>query len=221
MKAAFIFPGWGMPRKMYEVLDTGDYEKVFIDPGNEKYAVRMAEQEDAETIIIAWSMGTLSCAAILNEINTRKVVLISPTLKFTNSQPETAVKKMIRDLSKDSGAVLRYFAELNFNEKKNAVKFLREYGEELPDDVERLKFGLDYLITADNSELVFNENIEPLVIIAAEDEIIRTSDSQNAADKFRKKSVHILKGGHNIIYENTSEVNKLLRGYIDDREKQG
>lgn len=220
MKIALIFPGWGVPRKIYDLLDTGDYEKIFIEPGNEKLAVEISEQNDCETIIIAWSMGTLSAMKIINDINANKIVLMSPTLKFTNSQPEIVVRKMIRDIKKDKHQVLKMFSEMNFYSKENFEKYYSEYGAYFETDEVKLEDGLKYLLTTDNQDILILSEKEPLILTAEYDNIIKPFDSENAALKFKKSEQVKLKCGHNMIYEKNDEVNKLLRGYIYDRKEQ-
>ncbi|MGM0472361.1 MAG: alpha/beta fold hydrolase [Bacillota bacterium] len=219
MRLVLLFPGWGTAPELYNKLDLEESEVLTVYLFNQQEILREVNQrEPTEIILFGWSLGTLMALEYLSILDVDRLILLAPTLYFLENQPRAIVRRMLKNLRRDKLGALIEFSQLNFYREFILEDYLTEYQSKLEQlDVDYLEEGLKRLIVTDLRELEQIRDIEPLIITASEDEIITNQSSKRVVEKFESVTYHQLEQcGHNLIYEANEEVNRLIRGYLDD-----
>ena len=217
MKVLVVFPGWGTPKKLYQKLDLAvDQKKVITDFNLIDLKEKLANYKQEQLIFCGWSLGAMRALKCLEYISVDKLILLAPTLNFLENQPEIIVKKMKRNLKANKLETLKDFTKLNFHQKNSYQNYIQQYQKYLKRlDSEKLKRGLDFLLTKDMTDLHIEQELTPLIITGEEDQIIKNKSSKRVVDKFESSKYYTLSGvGHNLIYEAEERVNQIIKNYL-------
>ncbi|WP_027338852.1 alpha/beta fold hydrolase [Halonatronum saccharophilum] len=224
MGLVVLFPGWGTSKKLYKNLDFGEHQILFVDYFDlNRLKEEVKELSEGELIFFGWSLGAMLALKHLKDFEVDKLILISPTLNFLENQPKVVVKKMLRDLRRDKLGLLTNFSRLNFYKNKYFKDYLEKNQGALESlDLDYLEQGLNFLLEEDLRNLKVNDTLNPLIIIGEKDRIMKNLSSRRVLEKFSNYYFYDLEViGHNLIYEGKKEVNRLIRGYLDDKEELG
>lgn len=139
--------------------------------------------------LVAWSMGAIIALGVLSKINAKKIILLSPTLKFVENEI------VLNELQKLRKNILK--------NKETAIKlFSRNCGipRELIDtsyySTEELSAGLDFLEKTEIHEISNKNNSQISIICGENDKIISTKSSIEVAEKLGIKPSLIPSGSH-------------------------
>lgn len=211
-----IFPGWASFPKLYDKLNIKYDELLYFDEFEiEKFYYQLGKRQYDKLIILGWSMGTLLALKSLEKIVPDKLILLSPTMNFTETTPPLILKKMIKNLNRNKLLTIKEFCKINFKDKNSAEKYFEENVEKYSEtDTEYLVKGLEFLISEKLNLLQFEDEINPLIILGSNDEVIINSNSEKVVNCFKKSDLKIINCGHNVIYE--GKIEKLVRSYLSD-----
>ncbi len=129
----YTIHGWGFSKEIWKHAGLSKAQHIELPGhGSSKYTqtdILSLSEEIAKTVpkkstVIGWSVGATLACLIATRTQVENLILISPTLKFLNlSQPETAIKKFLRDLKRDFRDTVLWFRKLCFNEKEIDLDF--------------------------------------------------------------------------------------------------
>jgi len=187
--------GWASP--FPNSLDT---TKLVAEYGTMENILKNAETifpQNIETLS-AWSMGAIIALGILGKVSgVKRVVLISPTLKFCCNDEMTAELKLLkRNIAKNKEAALKPFAKIC------GVPDEKIESEPCIYSTEELLAGLDFLEKTeisckDTACLVRDKNAPKISIICGEnDKIIPLKSSLEVAEKLGVSPIIVPNGSH-------------------------
>jgi len=166
-----------------------------------KYKTMENIQQNAEEIfpknadvIAAWSMGAIITLGILEDnplSQLKRVILISPTLKFCcNNEMAAELKIMKRGIAKNKEAAMKSFAKICGVPDKITESEPCIYSSD------ELLAGLDFLEETEFRNIIKPKNCEISIICGEKDKIIPLASSLEVAEMLEVKPIIIPNGNH-------------------------
>ncbi|MGG0186992.1 alpha/beta fold hydrolase [Bacillus rhizoplanae] len=226
-----LIPGWGMEEQIWEsflpyvhdfpvhvvhwrnVEDQQDFEQRIIEVAKDK-----------EVILIGWSLGALATLQVYNSLQTKGIVLLGGTAKFTMDSDYVHgwkgpfVERMKRSLLKQKDATLKKFYVSMFSKTEQEMEeeqaFLKIAEEFQGDSIDSLQCGLDYLIETDAREQLQQIDVPLLLLHGKADAICPPSAAQYIREKTNASLTIIEEAGHALCFTHAERCAKEILQFV-------
>jgi pimeloyl-[acyl-carrier protein] methyl ester esterase len=235
-----LIPGWGMEEQIWEsffpylhefpihivhwrnVEDQKDFMRRIIEVAKDK-----------EVILVGWSLGALAALQVYNLLQTKGIVLLGGTAKFTidfdyvHGWKGSFVERMKRNLLKQKDVTLKRFYVNMFSKTEQEIgeeqAFFKIAEEFQGDSIYSLQCGLDYLIETDVREQLQQIDVPLLLLHGKADAICPPSAAQYIREKTNASLTIIEEAGHALCFTHpercAKEILQFVRG-IQQNDQQ-
>ncbi|WP_243524230.1 alpha/beta fold hydrolase [Bacillus pseudomycoides] len=232
-----FIPGWGMEKQVWELLLPyfQEYSVRYVEWRSVKdvadFADRVVEAtEEQDVILIGWSLGALAALQVCDRVQTKGMILIGGTAKFTVDENYESgwkrpfVERMKRNLVKRKEDTLKRFYKSMFakQELKESKQFEGITERFQGDSIESLQMGLDYLIEMDmRSQLKYVKT--PVLLLHGEQDAICPLSAARYIQKNTNGALKVINGaGHALCVTDfeycANEIIQFVEGIQNDQQ---
>ncbi|WP_410983727.1 alpha/beta fold hydrolase [Bacillus cereus] len=232
-----FIPGWGMEKQVWDSLLPyfQEYSVQHVEWRGVKertdFAGRVEEAaQGKDVILIGWSLGALAALQVCDRIQTKGLILIGGTAKFTVDETYECgwqlpfVERMKRSLLKRKEDTLKRFYKSMFvkQEIKDSEQFESIVAHFQGDSIESLQLGLDYLIEMDMRSQLKQVKMPMLLIHGEQDAICPLSAARYIQENTNGALKVISGAGHVLCVTNfeycANEMIQFIEGIQNDQQ---
>ncbi|MGG2014166.1 alpha/beta fold hydrolase [Bacillus sp. S10(2024)] len=212
-----LIPGWGMEEQVWEAFlpylhdfpvhvvhwrnseDEQDFQRRIIEVAQGK-----------KVILVGWSLGALAALQVHHLLQTKGIVLLGGTAKFTTDSDyihgwkHSFVDRMSRNLLKQKDDTLKRFYMSMFSkaeqESEQDRAFLKIAEQFQGDSIHSLQCGLHYLIETDVREQLVQVDVPVLLLHGKDDVICPLSAAEYIQGKINASLTIIEEAGHALCF---------------------
>ncbi|HEK9102441.1 alpha/beta fold hydrolase [Bacillus pfraonensis] len=232
-----FIPGWGMEKRVWDSLLPyfQEYSVRYVEWRGVKELTDFAglveeAAQGQDVILIGWSLGALAALQVCNRVQTRGMILLGGTAKFTvdeeyeNGWKLPFVERMKRSLLKRKEDTLKRFYKSMFTKQeiKDREQFEGIVAHFQGDSIESLQLGLDYLIEMDmRSQL--KQVKTPMLLLHGEQDAICPLSAARYIQENTKGTLKVISGaGHALCVTNVEycahEMIQFVEGIQNDQQ---
>ncbi|MEH7463255.1 alpha/beta hydrolase [Bacillus thuringiensis] len=212
-----LIPGWGMEEQVWEAFlpylhDFPVHVVHWRDVEDEQdFQRRIIEvAQDKEVILVGWSLGALAALQVHHLLQTKGIVLLGGTAKFTTDSDyihgwkHSFVDRMSRNLLKQKDDTLKRFYMSMFSKAEQESgqdrAFLKIAEQFQGDSIHSLQCGLHYLIETDVREQLLQIDVPVLLLHGKDDVICPLSVAEYIQGKINASLTIIEEAGHALCF---------------------
>lgn len=226
-----LIPGWGMEEQTWESFlpYLHDFPVHIVHWRNiedqQDFHRRIKEiAKDKEVILIGWSLGALAALQVYDSLQTKGLVLLGGTAKFTidsdyiHGWKGSFVERMKRSLLKEKDATLKRFYVSMFSKTEQEIgaeqAFLKIAEKFQGDSIDSLQCGLDYLIEIDAREQLQQIEVPLLLLHGESDVTCPPSAAQYIHEKTNASLTIIEEAGHALCFTHPERCAKEILQFV-------
>ncbi|MGG2095578.1 alpha/beta hydrolase [Bacillus sp. S13(2024)] len=226
-----LIPGWGMEEQVWESFFPYLHEfPVHIvhwrnAEDQKDFRQRIIEvAKDKEVILVGWSLGALAALQVYDSLQTKGIVLLGGTAKFTidsdyvHGWKGSFVERMKRSLLNQKDATLKRFYVSMFSKTEQEIgeqiAFLKVAEQFQGDSIYSLQCGLDYLIETDAREQLQQIDVPLLLLHGEADTICPLSAAQYINEKTNALLTIIEEAGHALCFTYAERCAKEILQFV-------
>ncbi|MEH6889663.1 alpha/beta hydrolase [Bacillus sp. JJ864] len=231
-----LIPGWGMEEQVWEafLLHLHDFPVHVVHWRNSEdeqdFQRRIIEvAQDKEVILVGWSLGALAALQVHHLLQTKGIVLLGGTAKFTTDSDyihgwkHSFVDRMNRNLLKQKDDTLKRFYMSMFSkaEQENGQgdAFLKIAEQFQGDSIRSLQCGLHYLKETDVREQLLQIDVPVLLLHGKDDVICPLSAAEYIQGKINASLTIIEEAGHALCFTQTKRCAKEVIQFVKGIER--
>jgi len=231
-----LIPGWGMEELVWEAFlpHLHDFPVHVVHWRNsedkQEFQRRIIEvAEEKEVILVGWSLGALAALQVHHSLQTKGIVLLGGTAKFTTDSDyihgwkNSFVERMNRNLLKQKDDTLKRFYVSMFSkaEQENGhdIAFLKIAEQFQGDSIHSLQCGLQYLIETDVREQLLKIDVPVLLLHGKDDMICPLSAAEYMQEKINASLTIIEEAGHALCFTQAKRCAKEMIQFVKGIER--
>ncbi|MCM3735907.1 alpha/beta hydrolase [Bacillus cytotoxicus] len=231
-----LIPGWGMEELVLEAFlsHLHDFSVHVVHWHNsedgQEFQRRIIEvAEGKEVILVGWSLGALAALQVHHLLQTKGIVLLGGTAKFTTDSgyihgwKKPFVERMNRNLLKQKDDTLKRFYVSMFSkeEQENGqdVAFLKIAEQFQGDSIHSLQCGLQYLIEADVREQLLQIDVPVLLLHGKDDMICPLTAAEYIQGEINASLTIIEDAGHALCFTQAKRCAKEMIQFVKGIER--
>lgn len=235
-----LISGWGMGEQVWDsfLLHLQSVPVYIVHWRNvesaEDFKRRIIEiTRDEEVILAGWSLGALAAINVYDSLQTKGIVLLGGTAKFTaesdyeHGWKVSFVERMKRNLSKQQKVILEKFYRSMFSaaeQKAEEDRAFQKVAEQFQSDsLHSLQCGLQYLIDSDVRKQLEKIDVPLLLLHGEDDAICPVSAAQYIQEKTNATLTIIEEAGHALCFTHpkrcAEEIISFVKG-IEHNDQQ-
>ncbi|WP_242219007.1 alpha/beta fold hydrolase [Bacillus cereus group sp. BfR-BA-01380] len=231
-----LIPGWGMEEPVWEAFlpHLHDFPVHVVhwrnsEDGHEFQRRIIEVAEGKEVILVGWSLGALAALQVHHSLQTKGIVLLGGTAKFTTDADyiygwkKPFVERMNRNLLKQKDDTLKRFYVSMFSkaEQENGqeIAFLKIAEQFQGDSIHSLQCGLHYLIETDVREQLLQIDVPVLLLHGKDDVICPPSAAEYIQEKINASLTIIEGAGHALCFTQAKRCAKEIIQFVKGIER--
>lgn len=228
-----LIPGWGMEEPVWEAVlpYLHDFPVHVVhwrnsEDGHELQRRIIEGAQGKEVILVGWSLGALAALQVHHLLQTKGIVLLGGTAKFTTDSDyvygwkNSFVERMNRNLLKQKSDTLKRFYVSMFSkaEQENGqdIAFLKIAEQFQGDSIHSLQCGLHYLIETDVREQLLQIDVPVLLLHGKDDVICPLSAAEYIQEKINASLIIIEEAGHALCFTQAKRCAKEIIQFVKE-----